>query len=462
MVRRGSNILDDLPPTPELLRHFKSRVATFEEERNVLLGKIDECKLQHKEKHKLEFELRRREEEVRDLQKALSEAHTCLFEERERFLEVQRDNDDLRLQEIEDRKRIQQLLSLTQPVEQEITYSRNTKPETVEFYPVSRDESDGDQDGGKATLRTVIMPTEHTDTLLLKVESLKSQLDEHKKFANERIAALLEDRRIREQEEDRHRQHYESERHDLQDKLRNTEELLYRATKDVLTMRQEKQEAETAATEAVSGLNSVQDVLVSKFEKENRRIERKTTKKYEERLRTYKARLEQNETEMANMEAAHSALKFNYEKRIGELGSALSKLRKQHKQLEYRRALDLTGFNSDISHLRKKLVGVDRKLHGMRLVERLDDHDRLHHLLEHLDRMPPALTDGRGKQGGRGSGRGGSARERGAKAKASPMVDLTKEVPATTDLLRDIDRVREELRNVAENLVNAVPEEAVY
>ena len=90
MVRRGSNILDDLPPTPELLRHFKSRVATFEEERNVLLGKIDECKLQHKEKHKLEFELRRREEEVRDLQKALSEAHTCLFEERERFLEVQR------------------------------------------------------------------------------------------------------------------------------------------------------------------------------------------------------------------------------------------------------------------------------------------------------------------------------------------------------------------------------------
>ena len=42
------------------------------------------------------------------------------------------------------------------------------------------------------------------------------------------------------------------------------------------------------------------------------------------------------------------------------------------------------------------------------------------------------------------------------------MVDLTKEVPATTDLLRDIDRVREELRNVAENLVNAVPEEAVY
>ena len=49
------------------------------------------------------------------------------------------------------------------------------------------------------------------------------------------------------------------------------------------------------------------DVLVSKFEKENRRIERKTTKKYEERLRTYKARLEQNETEMANMEAVKNA-----------------------------------------------------------------------------------------------------------------------------------------------------------
>lgn len=39
------------------------------------------------------------------------------------------------------------------------------------------------------------------DALMLKLESLKAQMDEQKQHASERITALLEDRRIREQEE---------------------------------------------------------------------------------------------------------------------------------------------------------------------------------------------------------------------------------------------------------------------
>ncbi len=41
---------------------------------------------------------------------AVSDAHAFLFEERQRLLSLQAANDELRLQEIEDRKRIQQLL----------------------------------------------------------------------------------------------------------------------------------------------------------------------------------------------------------------------------------------------------------------------------------------------------------------------------------------------------------------
>ncbi len=39
------------------------------------------------------------------------------------------------LQELEDRKRIQHLLALTQPIEQEITYHRDAKPDTLTIYP---------------------------------------------------------------------------------------------------------------------------------------------------------------------------------------------------------------------------------------------------------------------------------------------------------------------------------------
>ncbi|QDZ18649.1 hypothetical protein HOP50_02g11520 [Chloropicon primus] len=431
------SVLENLPPTKELIKHYRKRVGTFEDERNELLRRIDDCKLQHREKHKIEHELARREGEVRELQKALSDAHNCLFEERERLLELQKENDELKLREVEDRGKINNLLSLTQPVDDEITYSRNTKPETVGTVELEA--------GAEGAVRGGLWAqpgAAHTETLLLQVRSLEAQLSEHKKFASERIAALLEDRRIREQEEDTHRLHYEGERYDLQDKLKNTEDLLYRATKDVLKMRQDKQEAETRAAEAGSAIKTAHEGLTRKFQSEQAKLAKKITKRYEDRLRSYKEKLEESMTTMVNMEAAHGALKMNYEKRISELEGSLQTLRKKHKKLEYRRALDLAGFNSDVTQLRQQMTSVDRNLHRMRLIERLEDHQRLDYLLEFLE--PP-------KQIGVG-GRKKSSKK--AKSKAGPY-----DVPKTTDLLIDVDKVREDLQNIADRILAVDAEE---
>ena len=43
----------------------------------------------------------------------------------------------------------------------------------------------------------------------------------------------------------------------------------------------------------------------------------------------------------------------------------------QVKQLDIRRALDAEGWLSDVTILRKQLAAVDRKLHQMRLMDRL-------------------------------------------------------------------------------------------
>ena len=417
--------------------------GTFEEERNELLQRIDDCKLRHREKHKLEHHLAKRESEIRDLQKALSEAHNCLFEERERLLELQKENDELRLQEMEDRSKIKHLLSLTQPVEDEITYLRETKPETVTLIEGEESDASGNGGSGKGT-GTIYLPAAHTETLLLQVKSLEAQLSEHKKFANERIAALLEDRRIREQEEDSHRIHYEGERYDLQDKLKNTEDLLYKATKDVLKMRQEKQQAETRAAESDSAIRTAHDGLTRKFQSEQTKLAKKVTKRYEERLRSYKEKLEESMSTMVNMEAAHGALKMNYEKRIAELENSLVRLKKKHNQLEYRRALDLAGFNSDVTQLRKQMSSVDRNLHRMRLIERLEDHQRLDDLLEYLE--PPKLTGSK------------SVSKKDSKSKKSKNKQHY-EMPGTTEILVDIDKVRDELQVVADRLLAADPDE---
>ena len=45
--------------------------------------------------------------------------------------------------------------------------------------------------------------------------------------------------------------------------------------------------------------------------------------------------------------------------------------REQVRQLEVRRALDAEGWLNDVTILRKQLAAVDRKLHQMRLMDRL-------------------------------------------------------------------------------------------
>lgn len=47
--------------------------------------------------HKLEWDLQQREEEIAELQKALSDMQVCLFQEREHALRLYSENDRLRI-----------------------------------------------------------------------------------------------------------------------------------------------------------------------------------------------------------------------------------------------------------------------------------------------------------------------------------------------------------------------------
>ena len=68
------------------------------------------------------------------------------------------------------------------------------------------------------------LPAEDShDSLLLKIDQLQTQLADQKRFANERIAALLEDRRIRDADEVMMKEAAEKRAADLADRLKRTE-----------------------------------------------------------------------------------------------------------------------------------------------------------------------------------------------------------------------------------------------
>ena len=106
----------------------------FETERADLLQRFTSTS-SAAESHSLRCAAQSRAEEVRDLQHALSAAHVHLFEERDRLLRLQAENDELRLQEAEDRRRIKQLMAFSCPVDQEVTLQTKSQPTSGISYP---------------------------------------------------------------------------------------------------------------------------------------------------------------------------------------------------------------------------------------------------------------------------------------------------------------------------------------
>lgn len=85
----------------------------------------------------------------------------------------------------------------------------------------------------------------------------------------------------------------------------------------------------------------------------------------------------------------------------------------------------MEGYTADVTNLRRALAAVDRKLHEMRLVERLGDDERLDAILAHLRHRapnvplpapPPRMGGGQRlqQQRGRDQGDGGSELDGGA------------------------------------------------
>ena len=127
--------METLPPSTELLTYYRNRLREFEKERAVMIKKMNAIEVSHEELHRTQWDLRVRQEEIAELQRALSDANVYLFDEREQVLKLQAENDQLKIQELEDRRRIQHLLALTQPVSQEVTFFRDCRPAKMTRFP---------------------------------------------------------------------------------------------------------------------------------------------------------------------------------------------------------------------------------------------------------------------------------------------------------------------------------------
>ncbi len=111
-----------------LMTHYRDRMNGFDREREEWLHKLETVRISMDQIHKSHWELQKRKEEIAELQRSLSEAKLHLYDERQQMLRLVKENDQLRLKEIEDKKKIEELVAINEPLEQEVVLYKDLKP----------------------------------------------------------------------------------------------------------------------------------------------------------------------------------------------------------------------------------------------------------------------------------------------------------------------------------------------
>jgi hypothetical protein len=340
-----------------------------------------------------------REEEVMSLQHAAKQQQLQVIEQQEQLLELRAENRQLRIQEAEDRKRIQQLLSLTKPVQQEVTFMRDVRPTKLTTTPVGpptrviQQEGDGQSvevvcpgamgaptvkkgraplgavqhqhvttgagtgarvaagaGGAEPTvatrvLRTVYLPSEKTDSMLLTIDALQRELDEYKRVGEEKVSLLMEQRDTAMAEGKVQVERLLTRVAEVEERASTLSTLLRNNEKEYLLLRHNTAVAERVMKEDNIGLQEQNKTLVARHQQEKTILQEehqqfaeelgRQTETYVHTFRSHATAREKERDEahaqMVHHKTQHEETKGALEQRIGQMAQKIGRLDKVRK-----------------------------------------------------------------------------------------------------------------------------------
>ncbi|VDP74121.1 unnamed protein product [Echinostoma caproni] len=136
-------------PSNELLTYYRRKVETLTEDHEHVQRRLDKIADAIGNQETLTWEVRQREAEIAELQRALSDMQVYLFQEREHVLRMYAENDRLKIRELNDRRKIQHLLQLSGLGPAEVTYFlRDSCPSTAQKNKPHNAEAGASPEGG--------------------------------------------------------------------------------------------------------------------------------------------------------------------------------------------------------------------------------------------------------------------------------------------------------------------------
>ncbi|KAF4787824.1 Coiled-coil domain-containing protein 77 [Turdus rufiventris] len=389
-----SERLSHLSPSHELLDYYRKKVADFDAEHEELVKRLEKYKQAYDEQHQLQWEVRHLEEEISELQRALSDMQVYLFQEKEQVLRLYSENDRLKLSKVggvlvlatsrmsvgagfqsnilRNCNRLENLQASTVGMEKSTLkpQAKGEKPESSERYQKDQ------------------------ETLLLQVKALQAQIEEQTRLAKEQVEALLEDRRIQ-MEEAEVRHHRDQDKiKTITERLHKTQNLLYESTRDFLHLKFSARANEKAwMAEKDSLLRKLgKDLDHFGLSTDSRKKKQREPKKmmqendgaskcHSKEIKVLQDKLMQEkhlshmyreqcislEGEVARVREERDAGKELFKERSEKMEKRLKLMTQRYEALEKRRSMEVEGFKNDIKQLQQKLKGVEKHIHKVAL-----------------------------------------------------------------------------------------------
>jgi len=374
-----------------LLSYYRDRINEFDNHREEWLEKYNKVRTPQDEAHRQAWELQKRKDESIELKQTLEEEKLRLYNERQEIIDIIKENDQLKLKEIQDRKKISELSMLGDPIEQEIVFYKDVKPETINKY-MKNDlsirtnqinyenmlkKTEGKdmaqkiamtQKTGRGVIKTIYLPNDQLNSTAMENEELRIRLEEN------RIDCLNQVEQFRaefNQKEGELQRVYEENQAKIKDYLQKNEKLEednINLVKDYFDLILQSNHAERKLNEENELLRLKNAAFANKYriEQQRARQENMTTtktinKKSEEYSNRYRQEIRQKDEDLALLKDQYAQIQQIYLQKMKDLEQSLTKLAKKHSTLENRRLLENEGFRTDVKKMRLQ-VNEYRKL----------------------------------------------------------------------------------------------------
>lgn len=117
-----------------LLDYYRARVENTDRERLEMLERLEALKLTQEEQHRLEWENKRRFDDIQEMQEIQAQTLNLLNKERKQGLIYQFELENKEIRSLADRSRLRDLLLLAEPIEQTVKLYHDKRPSKMEKF----------------------------------------------------------------------------------------------------------------------------------------------------------------------------------------------------------------------------------------------------------------------------------------------------------------------------------------